>query len=830
MKGSKQYAVSSAFQGCLRPIALAALVAGGFLYVAAPVRSQTAAGTTINNTANATYTDPNNPGTTINATSNTVTVTVVEIAGITATPAALTDANGGTVLPNDILNYDFRITNVGNDPTRFFLPGTASLGISPATQGTAQVIGFQNAAGVFTAFAPVNIPAGGTTTDVLAFTIPGNTPGSVPAGFSLVVRVPVTVNALAPAGAAIRVQYGDVPPNDNSAATQNQPAPGAPTPIQLLTLDNPNGAIGESAGVLPAASERQASVFQQILVGSQPQAFAAILKTSGAYVPNTAALTDDLLTYNLSVRVDPTAPAGSVGLTPAPLAGTPINLGGVPNTIRILVSDAIPAGTVLNAAPVAPAGWTVVYTTSPTATVANAAAWSITPPGAFPAPTITRVGFINDGPIAPSATPITGFSFQVVTTNATGTSFTIANIAQVFGETDGVPPGPNTLIYDESGDTNPTNVNDNGTPGSNVPNTGVANPPVDGVDNNNTNTGTGPGGEDNVFTIATPGTILNGPNGQPAAVGPTNNNDDFTNQSTPIPAGTAPGSTIDPAPVTFTNTVNNPAPPGGTTLTNVLLVPDDGAATGTLPIGTLVTVTLGGTSVVYTYNGTDFIFTSGGAPLLIPSLAPSTSVNYTVTVDLPSGTPLSTDTGNGFPVPIFAFVDTNGNGRPDAADTTQNATIDRLYTGFLRLVKEAQILGTDGITVLVPFTQTSALLGPQFAPGRFLEYRITYTNISSPPAGSGNVILNANAVVITENGVTAPNNWALDNPPTPDGIIDTSNVVGRATATSGTITYSPAGDQTGTTAATDVTQYVNTPAGTVAPQANGTFIFRRRFN
>jgi hypothetical protein len=41
----------------------------------------TAAGTNISNTATATYNDPNNPGTTLDAQSNTVTVTVAEVAG-----------------------------------------------------------------------------------------------------------------------------------------------------------------------------------------------------------------------------------------------------------------------------------------------------------------------------------------------------------------------------------------------------------------------------------------------------------------------------------------------------------------------------------------------------------------------------------------------------------------------------------------------------------------------------------------------------------------------------------------------------------------------------
>jgi len=59
----------------------------------APVQAQalTPAGTVINNRATGTYEDPNNPGVPINATSNQVTVTVAEVAGLTAIPAGIID-------------------------------------------------------------------------------------------------------------------------------------------------------------------------------------------------------------------------------------------------------------------------------------------------------------------------------------------------------------------------------------------------------------------------------------------------------------------------------------------------------------------------------------------------------------------------------------------------------------------------------------------------------------------------------------------------------------------------------------------------------------------
>lgn len=812
-------------------VLVSTLLLGGTFQLAAPVLAAgTTAGTSISNTATATYDDADPTTPTFNTTSNTVTITVAEVGGLSVTGAATTDTNGGTVLPGDTINYDYLITNVGNDPTQVFIPGAATV-TGPGAAGTIQVIEVNGV----TLATPINVPAGGATTSALSVTVGSNPVGSIPANATIRVRVPITVNALAPSGGAISVVLGNTGANDNSAATQNQPdATDGSNSNEVRSVDNPNGTAGETAGV-PANGERESSASQQVLVGAQAQAFAAVLKIRTGYTPNTAALTDDVITYGLSLRVDSTAPAGSTGLAPANLVGTTINLNGTPSP-QVLVSDAIPAGTVLTGTPTAPASWTPIYTVTPTTTTANNAAWTTIAPSNLA--TVTRIGFISNGPV-PAGTTVTGLSFQVVTSGVTTTT-TVASIAQLFGQTAG---GSTTLVYDESGDQSPSNFNDNGTPGSNIPTLGVANPSTDGIDTNNNNTGTGPAGEINTFVIATPGTILSGPNGQPAAVGPTNNNDDFTNRSAPIPAGTAPNSTINPDAVTFTNTINNPSTTD--TLTNILIVPDTtgftaGAGQALPPVGTTVSLALGNQTAVYTFDGTNFVFTSGSA-IAVPSIAPGVSVNYTVTVDLPPSTALSTDTGIGFSVPVFAFQDTNNNARPDAADTTQNRTIARVYTGFLRLAKEARIVAADGTTVLQDFSTTPATANIQ--PGNFIDYRITYTNISTVAAGSGNLTLSANNTVITEDGTgTTPgqplNNWGKDNDA--NGIIDTSNIVTTARDSapgSANITYfsgatgtTSATDQTGTTQATDVTKYVNTVTVPIEPNVSRTFTFRRRIN
>ncbi|MEO0539803.1 MAG: hypothetical protein AAFZ80_02940, partial [Cyanobacteria bacterium P01_A01_bin.105] len=121
--------------------------------------------------------------------------------------------------------------------------------------------------------------------------------------------------------------------------------------------------------------------------------------------------------------------------------------------------------------------------------------------------------------------------------------------------------------------------------------------------------------------------------------------------------------------------------------------------------------------------------------------------------------------------------------------------------------------------------------------GNIIEYRVTYSNVSEPLSGTNNVILNADNVVVTEDGTGVNgNNWALDT----DGnsVLDTSNIVNSATdSLGGGIDYfnGPAGtnpgtDQSGTTAGTDVTRYVDTVPGVIAPGDSGEFTFQRRVN
>ena len=124
------------------------------------------------------------------------------------------------------------------------------------------------------------------------------------------------------------------------------------------------------------------------------------------------------------------------------------------------------------------------------------------------------------------------------------------------------------------------------------------------------------------------------------------------------------------------------------------------------------------------------------------------------------------------------------------------------------------------------------------APGNRVEYQITYTNISSVPAtGSGSIALNANNILITENGTVLPNNWGRDNDVTGTpgfGQIDTLNVAGTAIESGGAIPSffngtagtAPSGDTT------DVTAYtVNTGlTPLLGPSQFRTFKFQREID
>src|SRR5215212_3192131 len=168
----------------------------GLCLSAAPALGQaTTGGTTISNQASATYSDGTSS---YSVSSNTVTVTVANVAGLTITP------DGGSV-PTVVagqtsVDFTFTVTNSGNFPTQVRFPalgaGIVTSGPVTVTQAVIDVTGNGLGAG---------------DTDILgngsAVVYPASPYLARNASFQVVVRV--SVNAAAAAGATISVALGD---------------------------------------------------------------------------------------------------------------------------------------------------------------------------------------------------------------------------------------------------------------------------------------------------------------------------------------------------------------------------------------------------------------------------------------------------------------------------------------------------------------------------------------------------------------------------------------------------------------------------------------------
>ncbi|AFZ01193.1 beta strand repeat-containing protein [Calothrix sp. PCC 6303] len=826
-----------------RQLVAAILLLSSTLGIISPVLAQVAAGSDIKNTATAKFKD--DAGTVYNSSSNEIIIKVAEVAGIniTAQPPSVTNPNAG-----DTLFVDYIISNTGNDPTQFFIPGTATLSDNTnfSQDGKIQIIAVNGT----NLGAAVEVPNTGDTTGKL---LTAN--GSIPANFgsatngTIKVRVPIKVAVGTASGTNLTVTLGNT--NKPAPDNQNQDRSTDIDADDFYTVDNADGTTSETNGT-PGNGVREAmATSATITVNARQQAFSTVLKAVSSYSSGANAndISDDVLTYALALKVENPASPPS-GLVVSDLYGTGIKVEGLTTTPYVLVSDAIPTGMKLgNANPVAPSGWQVVYTTDDLAVNALNASWLTTRPSG----TITRIGYVYDTTTTPLAkgSTTTGFSFTV-TPDAGFTGEQIANIAQTFGQSKpgAVVPGTATqIVYDESGDqtsnngldgTNPDSTTAGGvTPTNGGITDGKADIIADGVDpgtgndptanntNQGNNTGAGAGtkpvgGEVNIYVIAA--TPLNGPKDQPGATGPTGTNDDFTNKSIVVPADKNPTDTLtdtETTPITFDNTVKNTS--GGSQI--ISLLPTPPTVTGDLLDGTKVTIKdANGNTAIYTYTAANgFTFDSGtgttaGNPIsatnpIKVTVAAGDVASYQVIVDLPAAPQLK-----GFPVPITAFVDVNGDGKP--AGEPSNITIDRVYTNYLELKKEARILEANGTPVsgaAGTFTINQADLAVAATPGRIIEYRITYTNISTT-GGANSVILPVKDLVITENGSTGGNTWFST---TVDPKYSATVTQGSAVGTSVTVTTAA------NASVTDIQQYEDAIAN-VNPAGTGTFIFQRK--
>ena len=268
-------------------------------------------------------------------------------------------------------------------------------------------------------------------------------------------------------------------------------------------------------------------------------------------------------------------------------------------------------------------------------------------------------------------------------------------------------------------------------------------------------------------TLKKVGNVLIGPSGAPGAVGPTDNNDDYSNKAvnTGI-AGVAPGGvTTASGQIVYTNTIQNT---GNTSDTFTIDAP-------TVPAGFTVEVSTNG--------GTSYTTVSGGGSTTL-AISFGASANILVRITEPAGKT------------VLTGYDTFVRATSVATPAANNKTIDRLYTGFVRIDKAFTVANATGV---------GGATDP--VPGAVITYNITYTNVSSSNGDANCVKLTATTLVITEDGLAGTNNW------------------GTYTTNSG----SPSDSGSGTVVTVSATKYTDTIAS-LAAGASGIFTFKRSIN
>lgn len=533
---------------------------------------------------------------------------------------------------------------------------------------------------------------------------------SLAMGAHIDVVVLASVNANATAPSVINVRLGDAA--TGSPSFDSQTADTSAHEVRTVSSSAVNGIL-EGRGDISASVENDAGLLLTLTAPPGPLALGADINYDWQVCNNGARAASAITLVN--------APPGS-------------NSG-------VFIIAPIPVGTILKSGQSFPAG--TLYSTSPFVVAPLLAVWTSAPPSNLA--DVKRVAFNVGNSLASGACSST-VSLQV-TINTSNASTPIVEIGDVFATNQvGLP------VTDQSGD--------------NVPNAGDWNASFD--------EGNAPGSVDGngiptVTLLSAVGAVLLGPLGNPNAVGPTNNNDDYTNRSvvtgiTNIPPG---GVTDANGVLLFSNTIQN-----------------SGNANDTIVL-TAVTVPSGFTVEISTNGGFNYTTIQQGSGSVNVPLNFGDSTNIIVRVTAPAGQTVLT----GYDI-VLRATSTNTPG-------STNDTIDRLYTGFLRFDKTVAVTNSTGVG------------GANDAvPGAELEYTITYTNIATT-GGTGNRTLTATTIVITENGNVAPNTWGST----------TTHIVGATDSRSGVII----GDILNSSLLVDTVP-------SVGPGQSGQFKFRRRVN
>ncbi|MGZ5434583.1 MAG: hypothetical protein ACXWID_03480 [Pyrinomonadaceae bacterium] len=224
--------------------------------------------------------------------------------------------------------------------------------------------------------------------------------------------------------------------------------------------------------------------------------------------------------------------------------------------------------------------------------------------------------------------------------------------------------------------------------------------------------------------------VLLGPCGSSAAAGPTGINDDFTNLSIGADIVTGPNTvTANSASVVFRNTLQNTG-----TADDAFII-----AAPSLPPGFRAEVS--------TDNGDTYAVIDQWSNSITVAVGYRAVVILFVRITAPGG------------LPVLQAFETVIRATSTVSPVVTNETINRIYTGFIRLENAQAIENQTGVG------------GPADAvPGAQVEFIITYSNISSMN-GVDCALLIAYNLVISADGRKPPNNWGV----TTDHIVGASD-------------------------------------------------------
>ncbi|PYS61138.1 MAG: hypothetical protein DMF76_12020, partial [Acidobacteria bacterium] len=452
--------------------------------------------------------------------------------------------------------------------------------------------------------------------------------------------------------------------------------------VQVLLGDSATGAPSYDNQPVAAPNTNEVRTVSASSVNGQREARGDI----------SASVSDDaLLKLTLTAPTGPVATGSDITYTwqvcnTGSQTASGVTLNG---STQIYIIVPIPVNTVLKSGQTFPAG--TLYadkTSSPLSVAPLSAIWSATPPS--PLSNTSRVAFPVGSTLAAGAcSSLVNMNMVVTIDTGVNASNTIDEIGDVFGKN-----SLGTNITDQSGD----NTTNNGDGNANFDEGYVAGP-----------------GHGVIWrtTLTQTGAVLIGPSGAPSANGPTDNNDDYSNKSvnTGI-AGVGPGGvTTASGQLVYVNTVQN-----------------TGNANDTFTIDA-PTVPAGFTVEVSTNGGTSYTTVSGGGSVSL-AVGFGASANINVRITEPAGQIVLT----GYDIVIRA-TSTN-------TPASFNKTIDRLYTGFVRLDKSSSVSNSTGV---------GAATDP--VPGAVITYNITYSNVSTSNGDVNCVKLTVSNLVITEDGL-----------------------------------------------------------------------------